>query len=278
MPRGVLIQRDNYDAVPLRIAHGYGVTSPTSHLTDWENRTGTILAYVDSAGKVFGTGLDARSQLGTNFLTPVSSTDAATKGYVDSQFTALVTNLEITCWFDTAPVFGSTASASPAVPTLAVTAATSPFNSTDPDSALVAKTMSDGNLSWLYFRASVPAELDTTAIVTIEVVYLLGKAGTGSEGVEFRAAARGAADTEAALDEGANSSGPSSIKNVSAYANATIVNHAIGTLYAANTLVAGDLIHGTIARDARTGNANDTFASSVSVICVRLKGTRRKLT
>jgi hypothetical protein len=34
-------------------------------------------------GAVYGVGIDAGSQLGTHFLTPVSSTDAATKGYVD---------------------------------------------------------------------------------------------------------------------------------------------------------------------------------------------------
>lgn len=60
-------------------------SSQTVNLTEWQNSGGTALAYVTAAGKVYGTGLDARSQAITNVLDPTGAQDAATKTYADTK-------------------------------------------------------------------------------------------------------------------------------------------------------------------------------------------------
>lgn len=61
-----------------------GAVSQSGDLFQAQNSSSTVLAKITSAGKVFGAGLDAGSALITNVLTPSASTDAATKGYVDT--------------------------------------------------------------------------------------------------------------------------------------------------------------------------------------------------
>lgn len=60
-------------------------SSQTVNLTEWQNASATVLAYVTAAGKVYGTGLDAGSQAITNVLDPTNAQDAATKTYADTK-------------------------------------------------------------------------------------------------------------------------------------------------------------------------------------------------
>lgn len=60
-------------------------SSQTVNLTEWQNNSATVLAYVTAAGKIYGTGLDAGSQAITNVLDPTSAQDAATKTYADTK-------------------------------------------------------------------------------------------------------------------------------------------------------------------------------------------------
>lgn len=59
--------------------------SQTVNLTEWQNASSTVLAYVTAAGKIYGTGLDAGSQAITNVLDPTGAQDAATKTYADTK-------------------------------------------------------------------------------------------------------------------------------------------------------------------------------------------------
>jgi len=60
-------------------------SSQTVNLTEWQNNAGTALAYVTSAGIVYGKGFNAQSQLISGVQDPASAQDAATKNYADTK-------------------------------------------------------------------------------------------------------------------------------------------------------------------------------------------------
>jgi len=65
-----------------------GQASQSADLTEWQNSTGTAMASVDSSGKIWGSGFDAKSNKITNVATPTNDSDAANKKYVDDQVIA----------------------------------------------------------------------------------------------------------------------------------------------------------------------------------------------
>lgn len=101
--RGLLVQPVNRDTIGLKIKQGRATVA--QDFVELQNSAGTVLAKVTSAGKVFGTGIDAGTQLGTNFADPVDPQDAVTKNYTDSIAAAAVDEVRSTPILSLAFVF-----------------------------------------------------------------------------------------------------------------------------------------------------------------------------
>ena len=149
-------------------------------------------------------------------------------------------------------------------------------DNTDMDGHVVGEDAADAARTDFAFAFFVPDELDVTAVVTATVYYRLQAIGT-SMAVEIELTGRAVADNELAVSDGSafNVTGGSCIKNVDTYASGDIVAHSLGTVFGANTLALGDLVKGTIFRDAQAGNADDTFTGTTRMIGVKFTGTRK---
>lgn len=148
-------------------------------------------------------------------------------------------------------------------------------DNSDPDGCLSGYNMADGIASDLHFQFPVPDYLDLTAVVTAEVYYRIGGAGTGAA-VEIELYARNIDDDEVNASGGTlfSVSGGSCIKSVNSYASGDLVVHSLGTVFGANTLDAGSIVHGTVYRDALAGNTDDTLAQTVMMGAIKFTGTR----
>lgn len=145
-------------------------------------------------------------------------------------------------------------------------------DNTDPDGCLSGFNMADGAASDLHFQFPIPSDLDLTAIVTAEVYYRIGGAGTGAA-VEIEFNARNIADDEVNVSGGALFS-VANAKSVNSYASGDLVVHSLGTVFGASTLDANSIIHGTLYRDAFAGNADDTLAATIMMGAILFTGTR----
>ncbi|HEY5962298.1 MAG TPA: hypothetical protein VIV60_37335, partial [Polyangiaceae bacterium] len=87
---------DGASAVGVVVDTSVALANASAKLLSVRNHT-TEKAYVDKDGKVFGVGLDAGSAKITAVATPTTSTDAATKGYVDGATTSAKAWALLTC-------------------------------------------------------------------------------------------------------------------------------------------------------------------------------------
>lgn len=145
-------------------------------------------------------------------------------------------------------------------------------DATDPDGHFTGRSSADGNRTEVHFSFPVPDELDLTAVVTATVYYRIHAAGTGAA-VEIEMTAREVSDDELTVSGGTQFD-VANAKSVNSYAAGDEVLHALGTVFGANTLSAGADVRGVFFRDAQAGNADDTFAGTITFGKVKFSGTR----
>lgn len=146
-------------------------------------------------------------------------------------------------------------------------------DSTDADGNMSGANMTDSSLYDAFFTFPVPDDLDLTQAVTGTVYYRLAGAGTGAA-VELEITARNIDDDEVNVSGGTLFT-VASAKSVNSYASGDLVVHSLGTVFGANTLDAGSLVHGSLFRDSYAGNTDDTFAGTIMVAAIMFTGTRK---
>jgi len=144
-------------------------------------------------------------------------------------------------------------------------------NATNKQRATAGLNMTNSNERGHVFQIIVPPELDVTAVITATVYARTGAAGSGNIEIEWSGGAQ--TDNEY-MGTGATTTG-AVIKDVSSYGNNDSIQIALGTVWNADTLVEGDILHMTIFRDATVGNGDDTFAATLQYMGIELTGTRK---
>ena len=144
-------------------------------------------------------------------------------------------------------------------------------NASNKQRATAGRNMTNSNEYGHVFQIIVPPELDVTAVLTATVYGRMGAAGSGNVEIEWSGGAQ--TDNEY-MGTGATTTG-AVVKDVSSYGNNDSIQIALGTVWNADTLVEGDILHMTIFRDATSGNSDDTFANTVQYMGIELTGTRK---
>lgn len=149
-------------------------------------------------------------------------------------------------------------------------------NATDYDSCTGMLNFSDAQKRAWLIAFEVPSTLDVTKVVTGTVTYHLSGTVSSGHAVEIEWSFRNRADNAALLDAGTLRTGANA-KNISStgsnHTSGDVVKHDLGTIFAANSLAVGDVVTGTIFRDANVGNADDTYTGTVQMMRLTLKGT-----
>lgn len=178
-------------------------------------------------------------------------------------------NTTFSWWYEFGPYNSSGAAAGAVTLSGQASAIT---DATDPDGHFVGRSAADGNRTEVHFSFPVPDELDLTQPVTATVYYRIHAAGTGAD-VEIEMTAREVSDDELTVSGGTQFD-VANVKSVNSYASADEVIHALGTVFGANTMSAGADVRGVFFRDAQAGNADDTFAGTITFSKVKFSGTR----
>lgn len=174
------------------------------------------------------------------------------------------------------PLYNSTSSADPALPTLAATDTTLSSDTSDPDGVRAGKNFADGALAWVSDHFVVPAELDTTQAIDCKLTFvLLGNASTGDT-AEWTLHYRARKGRETHLSGGASGS-VSGIATLSSHNSGHTGTLTITAAIPANTLEAGDSVTVTIERNARADNASDDTYGNTLVLTGGLLEGKRKL-
>lgn len=171
------------------------------------------------------------------------------------------------------PLFNATASADPAVPTLAATDVTL-SDANDADGWRGGKNFVDASITWIGGGCLVPTDLDVTKAVDAKIIcVLLGNASSGDV-AEFTCIYRTTQRQEAHLTGGATGRVDGTTV-LTSHVTGDTAQCSITAAIPANTLVAGDWLNITIERDARSTNADDTYANTLVVIGILLEGKRK---
>lgn len=146
-------------------------------------------------------------------------------------------------------------------------------DATDMDGHVVGRNMADAARTDHAFAFFVPKELDTSQAVTASVSYRMGSAGTGAA-VEVEVTCRAVRSGQLAVSGGTQFD-VAAAQSVNIFGAGVFVDHSLGTVFAANTLGTEYYIKGTVFRDARVGNADDTFAGTINLLGIIFTGTRK---
>jgi len=168
-------------------------------------------------------------------------------------------------WFGIRPLTGAAGTLAAADGSLS--------DATDMDGFVSGRNMADAARTYHAFTWTVPDELDTTQVVTATAYYRIAAAGTGAA-VEIETTIRIVGD-DALLLSGGTQIDTAAVKSVNSYAAGDLVVHSIGTVIGVNKLAVDNIVKGTVFRDAQAGNADDTFANTINMICLKFVGTRK---
>jgi hypothetical protein len=270
--RRVFLRQNNHDdriealesaipSLPVSIANGgTGQTSKTPAFDALAPGTtkGDLIAH-DGTDHV-------RVGVGTNGFPLIAASSAA------AGVAWATTKETITWWyeFDRRPIVG-TAAVSP--PTLAV-ADGSINDTTDGDGHFVGRDATDANVTWWHFQFPIPDELDLTEAVDAKVFFrLASNAGAGNQ-VQLSTSVRSVARDELLLSGGTLREVSGTIV-LTGYSAGDLATCSITGVLAANDAEADDFVKGVIQRDATAGNANDTYAATIRVTCIKFTGKRK---
>ena len=121
----------------------------------------------------------------------------------------------------------------------------------------------------------VPRDLAVDQPVSITLYYVLSGAPAAGAVVDLQIDGKPCSDNDSAT--GGTRATATSAKNLDTggYSSGDIVEHNLGTWFAANTLRGGDLVHGVIFRDATAGDSTDTYNGTVQAVMAIITGKRR---
>lgn len=153
-------------------------------------------------------------------------------------------------------------------------------NNTDYDAVYASHHWLGSNKEAFYFSFAVPDDLDRTAAVTAHAYYSPTSTPGSSDVVELEITCRAIADVED-LDSGGTKFDIAQTEEVGSSGKGStatdLVITSMGTLFGADTLGAGDFIHGMVFRDATAGNSDDTFSGAIRFLGLVLKGTKKMI-
>lgn len=163
--------------------------------------------------------------------------------------------------------------ATDAAPNLAIGDASSVNNASDYDGYSFGIDAADGVLTHCGWWFVVDDDLDTGSAVTAKAFYRMQGASGGGSVVELEVTGRHIQDNEPMLSGGSLVT-VAETKATDTYAGDDLVVHDLGEIFAAGQLNADDLCKGTLFRDARAGNADDTETATIKLICIKFSGMK----
>lgn len=211
-----------------------------------------------------------RLAVGTNYY-PLIADSAATNGFkwATTQPTLVVHQIPLYA----RPLFNATATADPAVPTLAATDTTLD-TAGSATGHRAGKNFVNSSITWLGWSFVVPEDLDTTQAIDVKISAVLLADAAGDDVAEWTCHYRATAAREAYASAGASGS-VNGTGVLTSHVNGDMAQFTITAAIPANTLTAYDTVHGVIERDARSTNADDTYANTLVVVGVMFQGKRK---
>ena len=144
-------------------------------------------------------------------------------------------------------------------------------SSADYDANIEAHNWTDGNQEGAFFQCMIPDQVDVSATININLYWRSNGTNTGDVEIEFQG-------RSIAIGESTASGGAAiTIATIQAAPGTHSVLQRHVLAITGSTCAVGDMLKGTVFRDATAGNGDDTHTNTVQAAMITVSGTRRRV-